>query len=265
MKKPIYCLILLFMIASGVLVYNNTVNTFDERSNIQKGEITAESRIDNNDVKKINMIVEEKDYDEFKKSIQSVQYSEKEEDDKPITWTIKQGDNLWMIADIIYGDGYMYPYLMEINNMQSDTVVIGQVINIKYFGSDEEYNAKSKECYAKIETWTEEAKEKEASIAASGSNKEYVGKFFITGYDAWCKHCCGKTNGITASGKVATVGHTVATSKQFPFGTKLYIEGYGTYVVEDRGVGKGVIDIATSSHKDCGRLTARGVNVYIVK
>ena len=92
----------------------------------------------------------------------------------------------------------------------------------------------------------------------------YVGKFFITGYDAYCSHCCGKSNGITASGTQASAGRTIATSKQFSFGTKLYIEGYGTYIVEDRGVSNGTIDIAAENHEACYDLTRHIVNVYIV-
>ena len=49
-----------------------------------------------------------------------------------------------------------------------------------------------------------------------------------------CMKCCGKTNGITASGTKATAGRTIATDKNFAFGTKLSINGT-TYIVEDRG------------------------------
>ncbi len=49
-----------------------------------------------------------------------------------------------------------------------------------------------------------------------------------------CIKCCGKTNGITASGKKAAEGRTIATDGKFAFGTKLSINGT-TYVVEDRG------------------------------
>lgn len=82
----------------------------------------------------------------------------------------------------------------------------------------------------------------------------YLGTFKITGYDA-CVGCCGKSDGITASGVKATVNRTCATHKYIPFGTRLYIEGLGEYVVEDRGVGKGVVDIFCNNHKECYALT----------
>lgn len=54
----------------------------------------------------------------------------------------------------------------------------------------------------------------------------------ITAYCA-CQKCCGKTDGITASGKKAKPNHTVALN-WLPFGTKVDINGK-VYTVEDRG------------------------------
>jgi 3D (Asp-Asp-Asp) domain-containing protein len=68
-----------------------------------------------------------------------------------------------------------------------------------------------------IETIEEEPKQK------------YLGEYKITYYCA-CMKCCGKTNGITASGEKVKAGVTVAAPKDFPFGTKLLING-NTYIV----------------------------------
>lgn len=93
----------------------------------------------------------------------------------------------------------------------------------------------------------------------------YIGTFSITGYTPKCYHCCGNAKGVTASGVDAIVGYTVAADKSIPFGTTLYIEGYGYYVVEDRGnFGENVIDIAAPDHDSCYNLTNIGVNVYVV-
>lgn len=77
---------------------------------------------------------------------------------------------------------------------------------------------------------------------------EYLGNYLITGYCP-CASCCGKTNGITASGTQATEGRTIAASANFPFGTKLIIDGY-VYTVEDRGgaVNGNHIDMFYNSH-----------------
>lgn len=46
---------------------------------------------------------------------------------------------------------------------------------------------------------------------------------------------CGKNDGITASGLKVTPKRTLACPKEFPFGTKISIEGMGEYRCEDRG------------------------------
>jgi 3D (Asp-Asp-Asp) domain-containing protein len=46
---------------------------------------------------------------------------------------------------------------------------------------------------------------------------------------------CGKSDGITASGKKVQANHTLACPKQYQMGTKIEIDGMGTYVCEDRG------------------------------
>ena len=87
----------------------------------------------------------------------------------------------------------------------------------------------------------------------------YVGQFQLTAY-AWTGNRC-------ANGKYPTVKHTVATHKHdFPMGTKLYIEGYGYYVVEDRGGFKqGVIDIYMHDHNTCVQFGRKhGAKVYVV-
>ena len=80
----------------------------------------------------------------------------------------------------------------------------------------------------------------------------YLGTYWVTGYDT-CAQCCGKTDGITASGTQATVGATCAAT--LPFGTILYIDGIGVRVVEDRGVGDGCIDVVCADHAACYAIT----------
>ena len=48
-------------------------------------------------------------------------------------------------------------------------------------------------------------------------------KFKVTGYCP-CKKCCGKTDGITASGVLATPDHTIAAPKEYPFGTRIVLD-----------------------------------------
>ncbi|MFA5961484.1 MAG: 3D domain-containing protein [Parcubacteria group bacterium] len=62
------------------------------------------------------------------------------------------------------------------------------------------------------------------------------GKFIInaSAYTAAADEC-GKSDGITASGKKVKENETIACPKNFAFGTKVNIEGYGTYICQDRG------------------------------
>ena len=64
-----------------------------------------------------------------------------------------------------------------------------------------------------------------------------------------CEKCCGKTDGITASGVKASPNRTVAVDG-IPFGTRLLIDG-NEYIVEDRvGSGKRLIDVFFSTHDE---------------
>ena len=91
----------------------------------------------------------------------------------------------------------------------------------------------------------------------------YLGTYTIVGYDT-CEACCGKSDGITASGTVATVGRTVATGCEFLFGTVLWIPGIGERVVEDVGnVKPGVIDVLCADHESCYAITGQ-YHVYRV-
>jgi len=93
----------------------------------------------------------------------------------------------------------------------------------------------------------------------------------VTAYCS-CVKCCGKSDGITASGKKVSVG-TVACN-WLPFGTRLKIGDLkGVYRVQDRGV-KSLfgsfrkpikhIDIWMSSHNEALRFGVKRLNVTII-
>jgi 3D (Asp-Asp-Asp) domain-containing protein len=75
--------------------------------------------------------------------------------------------------------------------------------------------------------------------------------YTITAYCP-CVKCCGKSDGITASGVKAVEGVTVAMNKSIPFGTKIYIDGVGERIVQDRGgaIKGNKIDLYFDSHDD---------------
>ena len=103
--------------------------------------------------------------------------------------------------------------------------------------------------------------------------KEYLGEFRITAYCS-CKKCCGKwaenrPNGIVygASGEELKAGVSVASF--YPFGTKLYIDGLGEYVVQDRPsewvfdkYGKNVVDVYFDNHEEACAFGLKHLDVY---
>lgn len=101
------------------------------------------------------------------------------------------------------------------------------------------------------------------AIEEIGETWTELGEYKITHYCP-CKKCCGKSDGITASGEQAQRFRTVAM-KGIPFGTKIYIESYGYRIVEDRGVGKGVVDVYVDDHQHALDLGVQHHKVWIVE
>ena len=80
----------------------------------------------------------------------------------------------------------------------------------------------------------------------------YVGEYTLTHYcvEEW-PHICGTGTGLTATGTQVTAWRTAAVDPTvIPYGTKMYIEGYGWLVAEDCGeaVSGKHIDIAVDTH-----------------
>ena len=98
------------------------------------------------------------------------------------------------------------------------------------------------------------------SESSKGKTKIYK----ITAYCS-CAKCCGKSNGITACGRKAKAGRTIAAPRGFSFGTKLSINGK-TYVVEDRGgaIKGNRIDLYVNSHSEALRWGVKYLPVKVI-
>jgi 3D (Asp-Asp-Asp) domain-containing protein len=96
-------------------------------------------------------------------------------------------------------------------------------------------------------------------------------RFKITGYTPTCKHCCGKTDCIGASGRKIVVGESVAMNRAdmknfgLEYGDKIYIEGIGERVIVDTGCGQGVVDVACDSHESCRDITGYYRVHYVIE
>lgn len=116
------------------------------------------------------------------------------------------------------------------------------------------------ETNTEIETNTEA----ETDSNSEDSNLKSLGTFKLTAYCA-CSKCCGKSDGITASGTKAKQGRTIAVNpKQIPYGTKVIINGH-TYIAEDcgGGVGKSRIDVFFDNHKEALNFGVQYAEVFI--
>ena len=116
--------------------------------------------------------------------------------------------------------------------------------------------------YATVEDATEEISDDSTEI--------YLGEFKLT-YYCPCVLCCGKEDGITASGTVATEGRTIAVDPSvIPYGSRLKVVfedgSEAVYVAEDCGgsIKNNRIDIFVSSHSKALELGTNHGSVYLL-
>lgn len=104
-----------------------------------------------------------------------------------------------------------------------------------------------------------------------------LGIYTITGYCA-CEKCCGewaknRPDGVIygAEGTELINGVSVANNG-FPFGTRLFIEGWGEVIVQDRTAGwvndkynGKILDIYFDSHEQAVEFAKREMNVGLIE
>ena len=84
-----------------------------------------------------------------------------------------------------------------------------------------------------------------------------LGHYTLTAYE-WTGNTC-------ANGNYPSKGYTIACNS-LPIGTRVWIEGYGEFTVEDRG-GKAdnVIDIYLGDYDECIEFGVQEADVYLIK
>lgn len=96
-------------------------------------------------------------------------------------------------------------------------------------------------------------------------------KNFNTSAYCSCAKCCGKTNGITASGAKATEWYTLAAGNGYKMGTVIYIPAFqnkpngGWFVVQDRGgaISNSKLDVYMGSHSSALQYGRKTVECYV--
>lgn len=100
-----------------------------------------------------------------------------------------------------------------------------------------------------LNIWTQELKKRNEQLEAklnnqqttkksqsktTSDNQKKLGTFKISAY-CHCSKCCGKSDGITATGTKVTANRTIAVDpKVIPLGSKVMIDGK-IYIAEDTG------------------------------
>ncbi len=105
-----------------------------------------------------------------------------------------------------------------------------------------------------------------AEHTPEASKGTYLGTFTVTHYCPY--QCCnGKWAGMTASGATPTPWYTIAVdTRKIPMGSKVYIEGYGDFVAQDRGgaIKGNRIDVLVGSHAEALALGVKKMEVYLI-
>ena len=159
---------------------------------------------------------------------------------------------------LILGLSAMASKPVEVVNTNEEKVEVVEKTEVDYIKKAEdlqkEVDKKKKEAEEKAKKEKEEAKKKAAKKPAMKS----IGTYKLTAYCP-CSKCCGKSNGITASGTKATQGRTVACNS-LAIGTKININGHD-YIVEDRGTSH--IDIFFNSHQAALKFGVQYAEVFV--
>lgn len=104
----------------------------------------------------------------------------------------------------------------------------------------------------------DDCQQKLNEIVKLENSRKYMGDFTLVAYYQGTR---------TATGTHPQPNRTIAVDpKIIPYGSKVFIEGYGTYIAEDCGGGiKGnMIDIYMSSYNECINFGRRKAKVYII-
>lgn len=146
--------------------------------------------------------------------------------------------------------------LVRLSKKKSDTL---EAPEIKKEVAAEEFikSTPSSGFSAHLDTSDAQLEDEPVYASESPEGMTPLGNYQLTAYE-WTGNPC-------ANGNYPTEGYTVACNS-LPLGTKIYIEGYGTYTVEDTGgMGNNVIDIYLGDAGECVQFGRQNAQVYIVE
>lgn len=134
--------------------------------------------------------------------------------------------------------------MKRFNKSQKTIFILTIIVVLEFIGL---CNLHNHECEERI---VEVPIIKERVVEEPKPTFQSLGTYKLTAYCP-CISCCGKSDGITASGAKAVEGVTIAAPKNLPFGTKILIEDH-EYTVQDRGgaITGNRIDVYFDTHQE---------------
>lgn len=176
---------------------------------------------------------------------------------------MKKHSKMDNVVSFVVGASLAVPFTMYAINHPTESVTYNHNVRVRHEIVTIEESAPPKASEVKI---TDVSKKISEKTSVKKSNKKHLGRFKITAYCP-CSKCCGKADGITASGTKVKEGRTIAVDpKVIPLGSKVQIDGK-TYVAEDVGgaiKGKS-IDLYFNSHNDANIWGVKYRDVYILE
>jgi 3D (Asp-Asp-Asp) domain-containing protein len=97
-------------------------------------------------------------------------------------------------------------------------------------------------------------------------DKKDLGRFKVTAY-CHCVKCCGKSDGITATGTKVKAGRTIAVDPDvIPLGSKIELDG-NTYIAEDVGgaIKGNKIDLYFNTHNEALKWGVQYKNIKLLE
>jgi 3D (Asp-Asp-Asp) domain-containing protein len=162
-------------------------------------------------------------------------------------YLIKKGDTLWEISQRYLPDVNPVTgvkWISKANQMhENDIIKPGYLLNVP------DYNGRLSRSY--IEKRFSKLRETLSRNERNISRSERWIAVEATAYCS-CAKCCGKSDGITASGTQARQGTLAVDPDLIPLGSRVYIKGLGWYCAEDTGrlIKGNRVDIWLPSHEE---------------
>lgn len=160
----------------------------------------------------------------------------------------------------------LYEEIPQMQEVQPESTVV----QLTYKSSDKQKVSNMVLVKVKNEETKQPAKSQTSKVITKNATDPVVVKLNTSAYCA-CEICCGKTDGITASGRKAKPWHTVAAGRKYPIGTIIYIPALanmpnnGWFEVEDRGgaISDEKLDIYFESHEEAIKYGRKTLEAYI--